>query len=286
MKTILVPIDYSENSQHALRFALYLLEKSSQLRLIVVHSVEILIPTSTPQHLYKEYYQEQFDAKLAELKAETAKAIEASELDIAPNKVEYVLKDAFHLDDALVETAKERAAELIIMGTLGASGLKKVFVGSNTAKVIDKSEIPVLAIPAGYALGPIKKIAYASDLKDVVTEVGALVKLAQFFEASIEIFHVYPSYPQWSDASKENLEKLSTQLHEKYKEQKFNIHIVQTYKENETVYGIKKFIDSYKPDMLAMFTVKRTFWDKLFDPSHTEEVAFDTNIPLLTLKKQ
>jgi len=285
MKTILVPIDYSENSQHALRFAIYLLEKSSDLRLIVFHNVEILIPTSTPQHLYKEYYQEQFDAKMEELKAETAKAIQISELTVAPSRVEYVLKDAFSLDVALVETAKEHAVDLIVMGTLGASGLKKVFVGSNTAKVIDKSEIPVLAIPSGYAIAPIKKIAYASDLKDVAAEVGTLVPLAKLFAASIEIFHVYPTYPQWADASKGNLEKISAQLHEKYQGQKFNLHVVQTYKENETVYGIKKFIDSYKPDLLAMFTVKRTFWDKLFDPSRTEELAFDTNVPLLTLKK-
>jgi hypothetical protein len=34
-----------------------------------------------------------------------------------------------------------------------------------------------------------------------------------------------------------------------------------------------------------MFTVKRTFWDKLFDASRTEEYAFNATIPLLTLKK-
>jgi nucleotide-binding universal stress UspA family protein len=63
------------------------------------------------------------------------------------------------------------------------------------------------------------------------------------------------------------------------------VHVVQTYKENEVVYGIEKFVKSFKPEMLAMFTVKRNFFDKLFDGSLTEEVAHSTSIPLLTLKK-
>ncbi len=284
MKTILVPTDYSENASHALRFAFYLANQAD-LNLIVFHWTEILIPTSTPQFLYKELYEEQRKAKLAELQQETEKVIQSLELETSKVRVSYVLKDAFSMYDSLIEASKEQNANLIVMGTLGATGLKKVFLGSNTASVIEKSDIPVVAVPVGYALGPIRKVAYASDLKDVVNEVGELVKFAKIFQASIEIFHVYPSFPQWVDASKENLEKISGQLHDKYADQKFNIHVVQTYKENETVYGIKKFVDSYKPDLLAMFTVKRTFWDRLFDSGRTEEVAFDTSIPLLAIKK-
>jgi nucleotide-binding universal stress UspA family protein len=285
MKTILVPTDYSDNAHHALRFAFYM-SGVSPVRICVFHWTEILIPTSTPQHLYKEKYEEIKNAKTEELKSDTLKVLKSLEVDEQEVNIFYFLKDSASLEESLVETAKEIKADLIVMGTLGASGMKKIFLGSNTSKIIDKAEIPTVAVPAGYFISPIRKIAYASDLKEVKKEVGELVNFAKLFNATIEIFNVHPSFPEWVDPTPENLEKISQELHQAYPGQKFNVHVVQTYKDNDTVYGIKKFVDGYKPDMLAMFTVKRTFWDKLFDPSRTEEVAFDTDVPLLTLKKR
>jgi nucleotide-binding universal stress UspA family protein len=119
-----------------------------------------------------------------------------------------------------------------------------------------------------------------------VGEVGELVRFAKMFKASIDIFHVFPSFPQWVDPSEENIAALTAKLHAAYPGQKFNIQVVQTYKENDVVTGIETFVKSFKPDVLAMFTVKRTFWDKLFDASRTEEFAFNATIPLLTLKKK
>jgi nucleotide-binding universal stress UspA family protein len=284
MYSVIVPTDYSENANHALRFAIYMSDKV-KMKIGVFHWVEILIPTSTPPHLYKELYEEQKSFKLAQLKENVDKVLASLERKAEDVSIDYFLKDGSSLDDTLAEAVKECQADVVVMGTQGASGLTKFFMGSNTASVIDHANVPVIAIPEQYPLGPITKIGYASDLKDVVTEVAELVKFAKPFGASIEIFHVYPSFPQWADSSKENLDKISEHIHKTYPGQKFHLHVVQTYKENDTVYGIKKFVEGYKPDMLAMFTVKRTFWDKLFDSSRTEEVAFDVKVPLLTLKK-
>lgn len=284
MKTILIPSDFSENAHHALRFAIYLSE-NVDIKICAFHWTEILIPTSTPTHLYKELYDQQFESKLSLLKADTNKVLKSIDHSKTDTKINYILKDSADFEDSVAEAVKENNVNLVIMGTHGASGLKKIFFGSNTTQIIDKAQVPVIAIPASYQISPIHKIAYASDLKDVVTEVGELVKFAKFFKASIEIFHVFPSFPQWVDPSEENLEKLTEKLSASYPNQDFTIRVVQTYKENDVVSGIETYVKSFKPDVLAMFTVKRTFWDKLFDASRTEEFAFNATIPLLTLKK-
>lgn len=285
MKTILVPTDYSENANHALRFAIRASE-TSDLRLIVFHWIEILIPTSTPTHIYKDLYDKELAEKLAELQEHTQNTLGNDTKNVSQIDIAYVIKDASSLTVALAETVAELNVDLIVMGTRGASGLKKIFLGSNTTNVIDEVPAPVMAIPSGYPIGPIDKIGYATDLKDVVGEVGELVKFAQLFRASIEIFHVYPSFPQWMEVTEENVERLSLQLHERYPGQQFVIRVIQTYKENDVLNGIETYVKSYKPDVLAMFTVKRTFWDKMFDASRTEEIAFNTSIPLITLKKK
>jgi len=284
MKTILIPSDFSENAHHALRFAIYLSE-NTDVKICAFHWTEILIPTSTPTHLYKELYDQQLESKLSLLKTDTNKVLKSIDHSKTDTKIQYILKDSSSFEDSLVEAVKENKVDLVIMGTHGASGLKKIFFGSNTTQIIDKAQVPVIAIPASYQISPVHKIAYASDLKDVVSEVGELVKFAKFFKASIEIFHVFPSFPQWVDPSEENLAKLTDKLTSAYPNQHFTIRVVQTYKENDVVSGIETYVNSFKPDVMAMFTVKRTFWDKLFDASRTEEFAFNATIPLLTLKK-
>jgi nucleotide-binding universal stress UspA family protein len=284
MKTILIPTDFSENAHHALRFALYLSE-NVHLKICVLHWTEILIPTSTPSNHYKELYDQHFDYKMKDFKTDIHKVLKSIEHQGDESRIQYILKDSSSFEDSTLEAIKENNVDLVIMGTHGASGIKKIFFGSNTTKIIDKAQIPVLAIPASYRLSPIHKIAYASDLKDVVTEVGELVKFAKLFKSSIEIFHVFPSFPQWVDPSEENIAKLTEELNLAYPNQHFTIRVVQTYKENDVVSGIETYTDSFKPDIMAMFTVKRTFFDKLFDASRTEEFAFNATIPLLTLKK-
>src|SRR5690606_23505918 len=48
--------------------------------------------------------------------------------------------------EGIMEVSKEHNCDLIVMGSHGASGLKEMFIGSNTEKVVRTSEIPVLVI--------------------------------------------------------------------------------------------------------------------------------------------
>ncbi len=284
MKSILVPTDYSESAHHALNFA-FLLGENVPVKIILFHWTEILIPTSTPQHMYKELYEGQKQIKYENLKNDTNVLLENLTLSRENINLEYIIGDGAGLEEALLSVVNEKNIDVIVMGTLGASGLSKFFVGSNTAKIIEKAKVPVIAVPANFQFGPIKKIGYASDLSDVNNEIGELVQFAQLFNASIEIFHVYPTIPVVFEVNQENVDKLVADLVRQYPGQVFTLHVVQTYKDNDIVYGIEKYIKSFKPELLAMFTLKRSFWDKLFDASKTEEIAFNTNVPLLTLKK-
>ncbi|MBC7389637.1 MAG: universal stress protein [Opitutaceae bacterium] len=284
MKSILVPTDYSESAHHALKFA-FLLGKNVPVKIFLFHWTEILIPTSTPQHMYKELYDEQRQIKLESLQNDTTLLLENLSVSKENINIEYLIGDGSGLDEALLTAVQEKKIDVVVMGTLGASGLSKLFVGSNTAKIIEKAQVPVIAVPANFQFGPINKIGYASDLNDVKNEIGELVQFAKLFNSSIEIFHVYPTFPVFFEVNQENVDKLISELVSKYPGQKFTLHVIQTYKDNDIVYGIEKYIKDYKPDILAMFTLKRSFWDKLFDASKTEEIAFNTNVPLLTLKK-
>lgn len=48
--------------------------------------------------------------------------------------------------DAILATAKKKKCDAIVMGTQGESGLRGVFIGSVTQKVLSKATIPVVVI--------------------------------------------------------------------------------------------------------------------------------------------
>jgi len=50
--------------------------------------------------------------------------------------------------DVIIETAGGRAVDLIVMGTYGKTGLRKVFMGSTTEKVIGHTACAVLVVKA------------------------------------------------------------------------------------------------------------------------------------------
>jgi hypothetical protein len=72
--------------------------------------------------------------------------------------------------DEIIDAAQKCKSQLIVMGTHGASGLKRILFGSNTSNVISKSNIPVLAIPQRYRFKKINSIVYATDLNNTLYE--------------------------------------------------------------------------------------------------------------------
>lgn len=52
-----------------------------------------------------------------------------------------------HPATAIVETAKSRGCDLIVMASHGRRGLRKLFLGSQTSEVLANGSVPVLVVP-------------------------------------------------------------------------------------------------------------------------------------------
>jgi nucleotide-binding universal stress UspA family protein len=53
-----------------------------------------------------------------------------------------------HPASAMIETAKSRDCDLIVMGSHGRRGLRKLFLGSQTSEVLADASVPVLVVHA------------------------------------------------------------------------------------------------------------------------------------------
>lgn len=284
MKTILVPTDFSDNAFKAMQYAIRFANKTGS-RPVFFRATDTIVPETAPVHLYHELVNSDIEENTEELRRQVEQAYAA--IGITPVSESYGIDVEYGAFKKMIHVAIEKhKADMIIMGTQGASGLKKVFFGSNTANLFTEVDIPVLAVPANAPLTEdITKIGYASDLTDFGDELAAIIAFAKPLGATIDLFHVYPVYPQLVDISKFDKEKTLNLLTAKFDYNKLHISLIQTEYDNDIVTGIEQYVEKEKPSLLVMFTHERSWFDKIFNPSISQSVAFGTKTPLLVFKK-
>src|SRR5690606_37930994 len=96
------------------------------------------------------------------------------------------------VEHAVASVAGRQAIDLIVMGTQGASGIREVFLGSNTSAVLNFAALPLLAVPEGCKNCPLKTIVFAVDDLDIpfAESLQPLIKLARGVKARILVYHL------------------------------------------------------------------------------------------------
>jgi nucleotide-binding universal stress UspA family protein len=136
LKKIFVALDGSQNSLKALEMAIYLARQThgtiTGIFVIPLYSVNVVKPSS----------------KLGKVFAESGKKILAdAKLRCAKNGVVFYEKILCGNEGfKLVNLAKDRKADLIVMGSRGRSNIKEFFLGSVSHYVSQKSPVPVLIV--------------------------------------------------------------------------------------------------------------------------------------------
>ena len=139
---IALAVDGSNNSMKAAEYALEL-GKKIDAELVAVHVVDLssvfkMLPQATKKELIKIGRP---DAK----KIFEQVACLAGQRDI--NIKTEVIESSCSAADALIRYAKARKIDLIVVGTKGRSGMKKVLLGSVASKVVTHAPCAVLVIP-------------------------------------------------------------------------------------------------------------------------------------------
>lgn len=273
---ILTPTDFSGLSKVGVNYAVKLAKKLNA-EIVLLHAVFINAPPRTQSSLKTRQI---LDAMVDNVAQEFISLVNEIKLETGGKlNISYEIVKGYPVKDVVETFAQHNDIDLIIMGTKGAGGLKKVLMGSNATAVIGNSSIPVITVPEHARFRNIKHIVYASDLFAVKKEVRILLDYARLFHSVIHLLHVI------SPTSKKKIDKIKMEkdLISKYNYTQILVHIALNEDINE---AIDKYIADVNADMLAMFTHKPTFFEKLFGKSVTREMAFHNWIPLLTIKKQ
>ena len=142
---ILVPVDFSECSRHALEWALDLASKvGARVHVFYVWDppsyllpdVTVFVPGQPPQTM-SQYAKAH---ALEEMAAFLAKVDRPREVALDTEAVAGVAADE------VLKLAEQQAYDLIVMGTHGRTGVQRVFLGSTAEKVVRRATCPVLTL--------------------------------------------------------------------------------------------------------------------------------------------
>lgn len=139
---ILVPTDGSEISARAVQAAATMARLTSA-RLEVL-SVKEPFPYSAISEIQPVPPQEFYDAQERMASARVTAALEAARAQGV--KAEGATVEALHPWEAILEQAKAKGCDLIVMASHGRRGLAALLLGSETQKVLTHSAVPVLVI--------------------------------------------------------------------------------------------------------------------------------------------
>lgn len=273
IKNILVPVDFSDNSENALAFACGFSNKLNA-KISLLHSYQVPIPVSDTLVLpisEKEVRKIALDG-LNRMRKDAERKFPGTSINIQAT--------LGMTDIEIPAFAKSCNAEIIIMGTHGASGIAEFLIGSNTANVMENAEVPVMAIPDKANFNGIKKMVFAADYGNHnFSHMHFLIQVAKQFDAEIILLHVS------SGKIKDNFEDLEIGRFQEriIKESGYKNISYRMLEDKDVFHGVSTYIELFPPDLVVMSMHDRTLTQKIFSRSITKRMAYHSHVPVLAL---
>ncbi|MFN8397755.1 MAG: universal stress protein [Bacteroidia bacterium] len=271
---ILVPVDFSECSDNAIRFAVAIaIRTGAEIRLF--HGLQVPLQTAELSVFPLAEMEKEAATRLAHMAAEIEDWLDKEKF--RPLRVKHRVTVGFPAEE-VVRVAKEEKTDLIVMGTHGTGAIEGMILGSNASHVLQNSGCPVLVVPENAEFEGFRRIAYASDMKELNEKaISVLTHFASHFQSEIHVLHVLTGTdkltPEQANAYRARFDAAAAYPRVSY-------HIVDA-EDRSVPQAIEEYMDTNEVEVVATVTHHRSFFDKIFHPSLTKRLAVHARKPLL-----
>lgn len=294
MRKIIIPTDFSENSKNAAVYAMHLFKDTSCI-FYFLHTFSPAIYTYDYQLSSGVYGGDLYKS----IKDNVNKDLTVFTKDIEsifnnPNHKFVTITACNMFLDEIRALVKEKNADLIIMGTKGATASKEVLFGSNTVHVMNKARCPVIAVPNTYDFTNSKQLTlpinYKNDFEYITPknilfptdykvdysdrQLDILKTIASKYNSNIHIMHV--SHGELDSDEKQKQAILKSALSD------YNMKFLDV-EDQEIPDAVESYQKAHTTQLLMMINNKHTFLENLFFKPVISKIGMHLTTPFLVI---
>ena len=274
IRNILVAYDLRDAALPALKYAALLAGRFAAKVTIAYADM-----STYPIDLYEAAYAPPTEVELEEIRQK----IETNARAVFRNVPFQVVLESGSPVPGILRVAREKYADLIILGTHARTGIRRAFIGSVAEEVLHDASIPVLTIGPELRdeLTMPKRIVCPMTFSDLARE--SLVYAAQFaalFAAELVVVHVVESVDRMKAAAEESLAK------KWIPEEVQNLCTYRTViAHGDIAERVLACADDFDADLLVIAAERKMFRNtSVFGPNAERFVRF-ANCPVLTISR-
>lgn len=285
---VLIPVDFSGYSMKACEFGFnYAQNTGAEVVLLHVYFTPIY-STSLPYGDIFNYQlsdDENVKTILQKVHAELNGLLDKVKEKIAsgqfPNvKYMCVLREGIP-EEEILRYVKDCCPRIVIMGTRGKNQKDLDLIGSVTAEVIERSRVPVLAIPENTPFrqfSEVKHIAFITnfDQRDLIA-FDSLIASFKSFRFSVSLIHLSGIKDTWDEIK---LGGIKEYFHKQYSQLDIHYDVVQ---DDDLLNNLEQYIEKENIDIIALTSYRRNIFYRLFNPSIARKMIFHSDTPMLVL---
>ncbi|MFO7659089.1 MAG: universal stress protein [Bacteroidales bacterium] len=285
IKKILVPVDYSECSDFACRYAIKLACKlGAEIRLLHAYytpAFDLIELSGTVQ--IQSQLKDEVSVNIEATEKETAeKYISDLRKYITDCKTENIIMTYDVApgmpEDVILNYSLEYKPDLVLMGTQGKSKANTI-MGSVTETMIRKLKCPVMAVPEKYSFvgeKNVRNLMYVTDFDESdFVSIKKLMDLTQMLNLKIFCAHIASDEGEWDRIKLNGLKEYFRSVYGKSDVECGRVGSKALLEE------IDLFVKENHINIISLTTRQRGILDKLFKTDLTKKLFYHTNIPLL-----
>lgn len=284
MKKILVPIDFSDCSINAMKYAINLAKKTNTV-LHFIHMVELD---------YSFIAGSAFGAKFSNIEDENKPVGQMREvfekadellMDIISGQSENISMVSSVLQGDLIGEAMNyidnKGIDMVVMGSHGQRGLNRMLLGSNAQKMIRYSKVPVIIVKETSETNSLKNIVYTSDFKEenLNDSLPYVKSISEFYNSSLHLLYVN------TPNRFEDTDVVDERINQAIKTHSLDSASYSTFNSSWIEEGIIKYSQLNPTDLLVINTHGFKGIKQLFHHSIAESVVNNCEVPVMIINK-
>jgi nucleotide-binding universal stress UspA family protein len=276
MNNFIVPIDFSETSKNAARYAAHISNGVPDAHIILYNVFDALEYGSDSSPLATDAAEDAGRKAIVEL------ALESVRIELTPitnARISVVAEEDNHFLDTLQKYVWNNNIQLIFMGITGSTVLGQVLMGSNTLNLVRRGIAPVIIVPPHAVSTSAKNVMLLTDFQDIenTIPINTVKSILDLFKPRLHIVNVdHEHYVQVTDEYKAERVKLESSL-AAWKPEFYFIRLF------DFMDAINQFVTDNQIDLILTFPRRHSFVSNVFKTTSTTKLAYHSHVPIAAI---